>query len=166
MSMLAQFNALPGEKAELELLYCCAAPPWVRQVAAGRPYLDEAALRRAAEQALADLPWRMVAAAVAAHPRIGQPPPGDTREAAASRREQAGTAGDDEAVRAALAAANRAYEARFGHRFLIAAAGRTGAEMLDAARTRLTNDTATERRVVRRELAAITMSRLRGLLSG
>ena len=48
-------------------------------------------------------------------------------------------------VKAALVEANRAYEERFGHVFLIFATGRTDTEMLAAARDRLANDDETER---------------------
>jgi 2-oxo-4-hydroxy-4-carboxy-5-ureidoimidazoline decarboxylase len=67
-------------------------------------------------------------------------------------------------VRAALVEANRAYEDRFGHVFLIFATGRTDAEMLAAARERLANDEATEREVVRAELGKIVELRLRKLV--
>lgn len=165
-SILAQFNTLPADAVERELLHCCAATAWARQVAAERPYPDEPALLRAAERAMAALPWPSVEAAVQAHPRIGQPPAGAAREARTSRREQSGTAADDAATRAALAEVNEVYEQRFGHRFLIYASGRSGAEMVAAARDRLDNDPDTERGEVRRELSKITLARLRTLLSG
>jgi len=165
-SMLAQFNSLPAETVERELSHCCAAPAWVKRVAAERPYADEPTLLRAAERAMSDLPWSSVEAAVEAHPRIGQPPGGTARDALTSRREQAGTADDDRATRAALAKVNEEYEQRFGHRFLIYASGRTGAQMVDAARDRLGNDPETEQDEVRRELSKITLARLRTLLSG
>jgi 2-oxo-4-hydroxy-4-carboxy-5-ureidoimidazoline decarboxylase len=63
-------------------------------------------------------------------------------------------------TRAALVEANRAYEERFGHVFLIRAAGRTAEEMLAALDERLRNDPQTERDVVRRELAQIVRLRL------
>ena len=59
---------------------------------------------------------------LAGHPRIGE-----RSKHASSALEQAGV-GDD--VRAALAAGNREYEARFGHVYLVAASGRTGEELL------------------------------------
>jgi 2-oxo-4-hydroxy-4-carboxy-5-ureidoimidazoline decarboxylase len=71
-----------------------------------------------------------------------------------------------EEVKAALAEANRAYEERFGHVFLIFATGRTDTEMLAAARRRLGNDDATERDVVRGELRRIIGLRLDRLLDG
>lgn len=162
---LGRFNALSSAVAEQQLLVCCAAPAWARAVAGGRPYRSGAALSAASAVALARLSWSDVAGALAAHPRIGQPPTGTGRDAAWSRREQAGVDDADAAVRAALAEANREYERRFGRVFLIFASGRTPAEVLAAARDRLANDEATEREVVRAELAKITQLRLELLLS-
>ncbi|MBX6356755.1 MAG: 2-oxo-4-hydroxy-4-carboxy-5-ureidoimidazoline decarboxylase [Micromonosporaceae bacterium] len=163
--MLAWFNALPGEQAERELLACCAAPAWARAVAAGRPYPDLAAVLAAAAAAGARRGGGGGAAALAAHPRIGQRPAGSGREAAWSRQEQSGMDAAAAEVAAALAAANSAYEQRFGHVFLIFAAGRTPEQMLAAARARLGNDPATERDVVREELRKIARLRLERLLS-
>jgi 2-oxo-4-hydroxy-4-carboxy-5-ureidoimidazoline decarboxylase len=129
-------------------------------VAAGRPYPDLVALRAAADAASRALTWADVAQALAAHPRIGHRPAGPGREAAWSRREQAGVAGADAAARAARAAANREYEARFGHLFLVCASGRSDAELLAAARARLANDETTERAVVADELRRIAALRL------
>ena len=63
-------------------------------------------------------------------------------------------------MQARLAAGNAEYEARFGHVFLICAAGRSGAEMLAELRARLGNRPAGEQQVVRRELGAIARLRL------
>jgi 2-oxo-4-hydroxy-4-carboxy-5-ureidoimidazoline decarboxylase len=68
------------------------------------------------------------------------------------------------AERVALARANREYERRFGYRFLIFASGRSGADLLAAARVRLRNDPATERQVVQDELGKITRLRLERML--
>jgi 2-oxo-4-hydroxy-4-carboxy-5-ureidoimidazoline decarboxylase len=157
------FNALPPERAEAELLACCASAHWARRVAAGRPYPDRPALLAAADAASRALTWTDVAQALAAHPRIGQRATGSGRAAAWSRREQAGVDSADASTRAALARANEDYEARFGHIFLISASGRTDADLLAAARARLANDEATEREVVREELRKIARRRLEGL---
>jgi 2-oxo-4-hydroxy-4-carboxy-5-ureidoimidazoline decarboxylase len=161
---LDRFNALPAQDAQRELLTCCASRAWARAVAAGRPYPGGAALAAAGDAVVAELPWPDIAEALGAHPRIGQRAEGTGRDAAWSRREQAGVEGADAAVRGALAEANREYEQRFGHVFLIFATGRTPAEMLAAARTRLAHDEPTERRVVRDELAKITRLRLERLV--
>jgi 2-oxo-4-hydroxy-4-carboxy-5-ureidoimidazoline decarboxylase len=157
-------NALPAADARARLAAVCASPAWVDAVVAARPYGDRGALRDTADRTLAGLDWTELRAALDAHPRIGQRPAGDDREAAWSRREQAGMAAAPDAVRAELAEANRAYEERFGHVFLIFATGRTDREMLAAARERLTNDDDTERAVVRGELARIVALRLARLL--
>ena len=65
---------------------------------------------------------------------------------------------------AAIAEANRAYEARFGHLFLIFASGKSAAEILAAARERLGHDEVTERGVVREELRKIVALRLERLV--
>ena len=70
------------------------------------------------------LDWDEVAAALAAHPRIGERAAGDSAEAASSRREQSAVTRAGDEVKQALADGNRAYERRFGHVFLIRAAGR------------------------------------------
>jgi len=80
-----------------------------------------------------------------------------------SRREQAGVSGSDVGTRRALAEGNRAYEERFGHVFLIFAAGRSGEEMLAELRDRLENDPDEELRIAAREQAAITRHRLEKL---
>jgi hydroxyisourate hydrolase len=161
---LDRLNDLPPPAAEAELLACCSARQWARDVASGRPYPDRATLLAAADAASRRLGWDDVAAALAAHPRIGEHAHGTDREAAWSRREQSGAQGADPAVATALAAGNRAYEQRFGHIFLIRAAGRSGAEVLAALRERLGNDETTERAVVADQLRQIAQLRLDQLL--
>jgi 2-oxo-4-hydroxy-4-carboxy-5-ureidoimidazoline decarboxylase len=161
---LAGFNALPAAGAERELRSCCASARWARRVAAGRPYPELAALYAVSDAALADLGWEEVAETLAAHPRIGERVTGEGREAGWSRREQAGVAGADQPSRAAFVEVNQEYERRFGHLLLIFATGRTGTELLAAARERLGNQLEIEREVVRTELLRIARHRLERLL--
>lgn len=160
---LADLNALPADRARAELRTCCASTRWAAEVAARRPYPRLDALLNVSDAVLAVLSWDDVLEALAAHPRIGQRVTGGDRESAWSRREQSGmdTATDD--VRSALTEANVAYEERFGHVFLIFASGRSDVEMLAAARERLGNDEAAERRVVHGELTKIVRLRLERL---
>jgi 2-oxo-4-hydroxy-4-carboxy-5-ureidoimidazoline decarboxylase len=156
---LAAFNAMPAAQARDALLACCRAERWAAQVADGRPYPSLAALLTEAADALTD---DDVTEALAGHPRIGQ-------AAAAghspwSRSEQSGAGSADEQVRAELAAGNRAYEDRFGHIYLVRAAGRSAPELLRILRSRLGHDPRTERRVVRSELAQINDLRLTRLI--
>ena len=134
----------------------CASTRWADRVAGAAPYGSAEVLLAAADRALAALDERDVDDALAGHPRIGE-----RSTHAASQREQAGV-GD--AVRDALAEGNREYEARFGHVYLVCASGRSGEELLAVLRSRLGNDPAYERTVVRAELGSINRLRLQRLL--
>lgn len=155
---LAEFNALPERAAESALLSCCAVPRWARAVAAARPYPTVETLLTAADAMLARLDDSELDDALAGHPRIGDRP-----TSAASAREQAGVRGAE--IAAALAEGNRAYEAKFGHLYLVCAAGRDGAELLAVLRSRLANDPSTERQIMRTELAKINRLRLARLVA-
>jgi 2-oxo-4-hydroxy-4-carboxy-5-ureidoimidazoline decarboxylase len=160
-----RFDALSDAEAEAELLTCCASRQWAAAVAAGRPYGSADELLRVAGAAVRGLGWPDVEEALSAHPRIGDRPEGADRASAWSRGEQSGVNDADRAALTALAEGNAAYEARFGHVFLICATGRTAPEMLAELRERLTNDLETERSVVHGELVKITELRLRKLFS-
>ncbi|MBM2622425.1 2-oxo-4-hydroxy-4-carboxy-5-ureidoimidazoline decarboxylase [Actinoplanes sp. LDG1-06] len=165
MDAVEVFNALPDARLEADLLACLAAPAWGATIAAKRPYPSRADLLAAADAAARELSWADVLAGLSAHPRIGERAAGDSPEAAWSRREQSAAAQSaDEATKAALIEANRAYEGKFGHVFLIFATGRTQEEILAAARERLTNDEATERVVVTDQLRQIALLRLERVL--
>ncbi|MFF0545586.1 2-oxo-4-hydroxy-4-carboxy-5-ureidoimidazoline decarboxylase [Nocardia thailandica] len=153
------FNRLATPAAERLLAACCAAPEWVRALERGRPYPDRAALLAAADAALAALGEEGLDAALAGHPRIGE-----RVTAGASAREQAGVRGDR--IRARLAEANRVYEEKFGHVYLVCAAGRDGEELLAVLQARLGNDPATERQVMRTELGRINRLRLIDRVTG
>lgn len=153
---LDRLNSLAPDDAQRLLLSCCAAPGWARAVAGWRPYESVADLLRAADAALDDLTDSDLDAALAGHPRIGERSADET-----SRREQAGVG---PASRAALHEANREYEDRFGHVYLVCATGRSGAELLAILRQRLGNDPGTERLVVREELRKINRLRLAALV--
>ncbi|MDT5029120.1 MAG: 2-oxo-4-hydroxy-4-carboxy-5-ureidoimidazoline decarboxylase [Micromonosporaceae bacterium] len=173
---LARFNGFPaeptdrGEPAEQarqigeQVRACCASSVWVAAILGGRPYARRADLLSCSDEVLASLDWADVLQALDAHPRIGERVAGTGQEATWSRREQSGMDHAPQDVRVALLDANRAYEERFGHVFLIFATGRTDVEMLAAARDRVGNDEATERLVVRSELGRIVARRLTVLL--
>ena len=159
---LRWWNLLPVRDAARQVRSCCASLEWASALAAERPVADLDALCAASERITRALPWDEVLGALAGHPRIGEAPTEMGREAASSRREQAGVA-DDPALARALAEGNRAYEQRFGHVYLVRAAGRSGQEMLELLDGRLGNDPPTEQDVVRQQLAEITSLRLRRL---
>ena len=164
MSRLDELNTGPADVVVEQLRACNAAPRFAAGLVAGRPFPDaETLVRRAGEVARA-LPWDEVALALAAHPRIGDRVEGSSAEAAASRREQGAMGGADDDTRAALVEGNRAYEERFGHVYLIRAAGRSPEEMLAELRRRLDNDEDAERAEVVEQLAQITELRVQGLV--
>jgi OHCU decarboxylase len=159
---LAWFNRLGRPVAVSALLTACRSTRWADAVADGRPYADLDSLQRTADevwQRLDPADWRE---ALDGHPRIGEQ--GGT-SAGFSRQEQAGMSGASDQVRAAIAAGNRGYEDRFGHVFLISAAGRTPEEILQALRRRLDNDPDTELRTAADEHRRITRLRLAKLLA-
>ncbi|MBO0827648.1 MAG: 2-oxo-4-hydroxy-4-carboxy-5-ureidoimidazoline decarboxylase [Streptosporangiales bacterium] len=165
MSGLDRFNHLDDTAAIDVLLTCCASRGWAQRVGGKRPFPDADALVAAGDAALDRLGWPVVREALDAHPRIGERAPGTGRDAAWSREEQAGAATATTTVAAELADANAAYERRFGHIFLIRAAGRDAAGVLAEAHRRLGDDPATERAETTRELREIVALRLRKLVA-
>ncbi|MER6400258.1 2-oxo-4-hydroxy-4-carboxy-5-ureidoimidazoline decarboxylase [Kitasatospora sp. NPDC059973] len=151
-----------ADAAELRelLLEVCSSPTWADAVASARPWPDRAALLDANATAMAALTAADLHDAMAGHARIGTPKAGD----ATSEREQAGIRGVDTALLDELHRANTAYEAKFGHVFLICATGRTADTMLAALRERFPNDAATEAEIVRGELRKINDIRINRLL--
>jgi 2-oxo-4-hydroxy-4-carboxy-5-ureidoimidazoline decarboxylase len=161
---LARLNELPDTEAEEALRACCAATAWVDAVMAARPYANRAALLGHSTEVLDDLDWVGIRQALDAHPRIGERAGQPGREAAWSAKEQSGMDSATADVKAALVEANRSYEQRFGHVFLIFATGKTDIEMLAAAQQRVRNDEASEQTIVRKELLKIVSLRLAKLL--
>jgi 2-oxo-4-hydroxy-4-carboxy-5-ureidoimidazoline decarboxylase len=157
---MAEFDAAPAADAAAELVPCCASKRWIAALVSGRPYLRLDRLTAASDALLARLDWSELESALAGHPRIGERAASDGRSDGWSRQEQAGAAAADDLVRRELAEANRAYEQRFGHVFLICATGLSADMMLGALRSRLRNDPIAEREVVRTELTKIVRLRL------
>ncbi|MFD0437542.1 2-oxo-4-hydroxy-4-carboxy-5-ureidoimidazoline decarboxylase [Streptomyces chartreusis] len=153
---LARFNALEEHAAHAALHEACASTAWVRRLLAGRPYATIDALFTASDAATAVLTAEDLAEAMAGHPPIGRPKPGDPTSA----REQRGMAGASEELKAEMLELNLAYQDRFGHVFLICATGRTGEQMRDAVKERIGNSPEQEREIVRTELGRINRIRL------
>jgi 2-oxo-4-hydroxy-4-carboxy-5-ureidoimidazoline decarboxylase len=70
----------------------------------------------------------------------------------------------DEATREQMADANRRYEAKFDHVYLVCATGLSAAQLLALCLDRLNNDAETERAVVLGELAKVAHVRLNKLI--
>ncbi len=143
-----------------ELRACCAADAWLTRIRTARPVLSVQALLDLSDEAVLALDADGLDQALAAHARIGERRPGLTTEDHWSRTEQAAALDAGSSTAQRLAAGNRAYEERFGHVFLVRAAGRSAEDLLAALEERLHHDAETERHVVRRELAQIVRLRL------
>lgn len=151
---LERFNTAPAPEARHTLLTCLHSPCWARCITAHRPYPDLPSLLAAADEATYDLGPADLAEALAAEPLPSLPLPGDTYAAAST----------------ALSAAYAAYEARFGHGFVICLDDVAPDEALDrvlaAVRSRLANDPEEERIVATEELRRLARGRLVRALRG
>lgn len=143
-----------------QLRACCAADAWLSRMSQARPFPSAKAALDLSDEIVLGLDDAALDQALAAHARIGERRLGSTTEDRWSRSEQAGALAVATDVQQRLAEGNRRYEERFGHVFLIRAAGRSAEEMLAALEQRLGHDDDTERDVVRRELAEIVRLRL------
>jgi allantoicase len=148
-------NALTAHALTAELLRTCASKRWAEQLAARFPFVDAAALMAAGDRVWRGLDRSDWLEAFAAHPRIGERGGG-----AWSTGEQAGAASAADTTRAALVAGNQAYEARFGHIYLVCATGKSGDELLALLNARLGNDPEPELAVAVEEHRKITNLRL------
>ncbi|WAE69407.1 2-oxo-4-hydroxy-4-carboxy-5-ureidoimidazoline decarboxylase [Streptomyces cavourensis] len=157
---LTRFNTLADGEAAPALHEVCASAAWGETVLAGRPYATEEALLAASDAAMAELTAADLADAMAGHPPIGRPKPGDPTSA----REQRGMAGASEELKTEMLELNLDYQERFGHVFLICATGATGEQMRDAVKSRIGNSPEQEREIVRTELGKINRIRLTRLV--
>jgi OHCU decarboxylase len=161
---LTRWNQLPANDAAREVLDCCGSDTWARQLAARRPFSDEASLIAASDEiwnALQPSDWNE---ALAKHPRIGgkkAPAAASPQSAAWSSQEQQQAENADQRITAELIEANREYEARFGRIFIVCATGKSATEMLEILRGRMHNDELSELRVNVEEQRKITNIRLR-----
>ncbi|MFJ4581869.1 2-oxo-4-hydroxy-4-carboxy-5-ureidoimidazoline decarboxylase [Streptomyces echinatus] len=149
---LDAFNTAPADETRALLLHCLHSLRWSDRIAAHRPYPDPAALLAAADEAAYDLSPADLAEALAGEslPEL----PEDTYSAA----------------HMALSAAHAAYEARFGHAFVIYLGDVPVDEVIDrileAIRSRLANDPEEERVTAADELRRLARGRLLALLRG
>ncbi|MFC0845366.1 MULTISPECIES: 2-oxo-4-hydroxy-4-carboxy-5-ureidoimidazoline decarboxylase [Streptomyces] len=157
---LARFNTSDDSTALAALHEVCASSVWGSKLLARRPYATADELFAASDAAMAELDVKDLEEAMAGHPPIGRPKPGDPTSA----REQRGMAGATEELKAEMLELNLAYQDRFGHVFLICATGATGEQMRDAMKARIGNTAEAEREIVRAELGKINRIRLTRLV--
>ena len=154
MTPLERLNSLPAADAEEDLLSACGSREWARRMAAARPFASADDVLAAAERTWIGLDREDWLEAFAAHPKIGG------RASGEAATEQAGAAEASAETLQGLAAANREYEERFRHIFIVCATGKSAQEMLDLCRRRLHNDPREELAVAADEQRKITRLRL------
>jgi OHCU decarboxylase len=166
--VLARWNHAPGDAAAAQILPCCGSKRWAHEMAARRPFKDEAALMAASDETWRGLNEADWIEAFNSHPRIGESKTqGGTQSSDAwSRQEQEKVTEAGDAVKIALADGNGAYEEKFGRIFIICATGKSAPEVLEILQRRLRNDAATELYEAAEQQRQITQLRLRKWLQG
>lgn len=154
-------------EARAALARCCGATRWVTGMLARRPFVDDRTLHASAEALWADMDRADVLEAFDHHPRIGASLDALRQKfastAAISATEQAGAMHASEPELERLRDGNLAYEARYGHIFIVCASGKSAAQMAEILEARMHHSPDEELRIARAEHAKITHLRLLGI---
>lgn len=157
---LDAFNQLPTRKAVHALFECCNSVTMAADLAKGRPYVDHDALFRKADALLFALSEESVDDILQAYPEIGRRP-GSER----SHAEQCALWDSRPGVMQLLDSSARGYADRFGFGFVMYVGDdSTVSSVIAAIVDRMHNDSETERKVVRNEIARLNRSRLERML--
>jgi allantoicase len=165
---IEQFNRALPKRARAMLLDCCGSQAWVEQMLKHMPFPDTASTLDTADQVWAELGREDWLEAFQHHPAIGAKRGTKVQSATArrwSKGEQATAQAADSATLLELAGANEKYRAKFGHVFLICAAGKSSTEILKNLLWRLPNDPEQELRIAAEEQRKITRLRLEKLFA-
>ena len=166
---LARWNQMPAAEAESEILACCGSRKWARGLARRRPLrMKRPCCARPMKFGAAyasQIGWRRFVAILESmgEPRSEQPV--NQRSAAWSAHEQGNVSAGSGDLKIALGEANREYERRFGHIFIVCATGKSGAEILQILQRRIRNDSAAELREAADSSGEITYIRLKRWLA-
>ena len=163
---LAHWNTLTPEAAAAAILPCNGSLSWAEQLTALRPFATPFDLTCTADIIWRALPVDAQQQAFDSHPRIGehQAKSATAASLALSATEQSAAQLTPD-IQTQLAAANRAYEAKFNRIFIVCATGKSAEEMLLILQHRLSNDPATELREAAEQQRQITQLRLRKWLA-
>jgi len=165
---LRRWNRHTPREALQEVLPCCGSRTWAAELVKRRPLADRATLLAASDEIWQNLTASDWLEAFRSHPRIGESRPSQTasaQSAAWSSQEQQKVADANDAVKIALADANRVYEDRFGYIFIVCASGKSGPEILEILQRRLHNDKNAELHEAAEQQRQITQIRLNRWLS-
>ena len=160
MTPLDLFNTQPAPEATAQLLACCHSHAWAEALVSHRPYKTPEALTEEADRIWFRLNQPAWLEAFAAHPRIGEKKAAETAYLAASQTEQSAAQDTLAPVAEALLLGNRAYEEKFGFRYIIFASNRTAPELLAVLEARLNNSRDSELHEAARQQMHITHLRM------
>jgi 2-oxo-4-hydroxy-4-carboxy-5-ureidoimidazoline decarboxylase len=161
---LERWNRLSSIDAVSEVIPCCGSKSWAQLLAGRRPITSESSLLAASDDIWRSLDPSDWLEAFHAHPRIGESSaksPVVPQSQSWSRQEQGQVTTANETVKTELAEANRAYEQKFGHIFIVCATDKSASEILAILRRRMQNDGNTELREAADEQRQITQLRLK-----
>ena len=159
-------NQLDTAALTAALQNCCASTEWVGRMQQVAPFENDEQVETTAAQiwnALTPSDWLE---AFEAHPRIGDVASLRAKYAATeqwAKGEQAGVAAASESTIERLAQQNAAYEAKFGHLFIVCATGKSADQMLALLDERIDNQPNEELHIAAAEQLKITLIRLRKL---
>ena len=162
-----ELNTLPDEEATDLFRSCCGASAWVSQMVKRRPFKSGDQLLQTADRVWTDASLGQQREAFDHHPRIGEKEsatPQSDRAREFSEREQSQIRLASSSAFDQMTLVNQAYEKKFGHIYIVSAAGKSAHELLDIARQRIRNDPDTELRVAAEEQRKITRLRLQKLI--
>ncbi len=165
---LRRLNSLSKEEAEAAFLDCCGSQEWASRMVSRRPFEGIPQLFESADRIWAGLRPDDWLEAFRRHPPIGGKKAEGKQSGTAGRwsaKEQSGAKKASPATLGALADANCAYHAKFGHIFIISATGKSSEEILSRLQQRLGNDPEAELRIAAEEQRQITRLRLEKLLA-
>lgn len=160
---LEAFNELPNRKAVHALYECCNSVPMAAELARCRPYPSRKALFGKADAVLFSLSEQTIDEIMQAYPGVGSRPGSSW-----SHAEQCSLFDPRPEVMAELAHAARRYAELFGFEFVMHVGAlredQAGPLVIAAIADRMHNDTETERKVARNEIAKLNRSRLERML--
>jgi len=162
--MTEGLNVLSEADAREVLANCCGAKRWVAGVLLARPYQSRGALKTMAQTVWSKMDRADILEAFEHHPRIGADLDAlrkkFSKTAGLSEAEQSSVASASESTLIALRDANKRYETRYGHIFIVCATGKSAAEMLAILESRMNNEIDAELKIAANEQAKITQLRL------
>ncbi|MEP7238390.1 MAG: 2-oxo-4-hydroxy-4-carboxy-5-ureidoimidazoline decarboxylase [Ferruginibacter sp.] len=158
------FNKLSKAEKQKQLMSCCGSSTWVELMLKQFPFVSEKDLIEAATDIWYNqcnsMDWLE---SFSHHPKIGDVKSLTKKFAG---KEQASVAAATKKTIAALAKANKEYEAKFGFIFIVCATGKSATEMLRLLEDRLSNTIGEELHIAMGEQMKITILRFQKLITG